>query len=77
VIDQDFDLVEVVATSDCGTVSNPLEAIETPGEYETTVRCESVGRCSIYLTVSDDGFTDCDGTTVLSGRARVYVDCVP
>jgi Cys-rich repeat protein len=77
VLDQDGDPVEVRAESNCGPVTQPLLVPNSAGESETTVRCESVGPCFILLSVSDDGFTDCDGTTILSGRIHTPIQCQP
>ena len=69
--------MEVLAESTCGLVSVPLQSTDSVGESETTVRCDFVGSCHILISVSDDGFTDCDGTTILSGRVGTSVQCEP
>jgi Cys-rich repeat protein len=76
-LDQDGDPMEVLAESTCGLVSVPLQSTDSVGESETTVRCDFVGSCHILISVSDDGFTDCDGTTILSGQVYTPVQCEP
>ncbi len=65
VLDFDGDPVEVLVTSSCGEVANPLQTADPEtGESDTTARCDVVGMCSIAVSVSDDGFDPegCDGT---------------
>jgi len=76
-IDQDDDPMEVLVESNCGVVALPLQSTDSVGEAETTVRCDVVGGCYVLISVSDDGFTDCDGTTILSGQVYTQVTCEP
>lgn len=74
-LDKDGDPMEVLAESTCGLVSVPLQSTDSAGKSETTVRCDFVGSCHILISVSDDDFTDCDGTTTLSGQVYTPVRC--
>jgi len=79
VLDLDGDSVEVLVTSDCGEVADPLQTADSEtGESSTTVRCDDAQFCSITISVSDDGFDaeGCDGTNQAATRTT-GVNCQP
>ena len=77
VFDPDGDDVEVLVTSDCGEVADPLQTADSAtGESSTTVRCDRAGPCDVTISVSDDGFDPegCDGTNT-EATSTTAVDC--
>ena len=77
VVDLDGDAVEVLVTSDCGEVADPLQTADAEtGESSTTARCDQAGSCSVTVSISDDGFNPdgCDGTNA-AATTTVTVDC--
>lgn len=73
----DADPVEVLVTSTCGEVADPLQtANPVTLESGTTVRCDQVGTCSIRVSVSDDGFDPkgCSGNN-LAATTTARIDC--
>jgi hypothetical protein len=60
--DLDGDPVQVLVSSTCGLVADPLQIADpTTGESDTTVRCDVVKQCVITIRASDDGFEVCRG----------------
>ena len=79
VLDLDGDPVDVLVTSDCGEVADPLQTADAEtGEGSTTVRCDQEGTCAVTVSISDDGFDPegCDGTNV-EATSTTAVDCQP
>jgi hypothetical protein len=79
VLDLEGDDVEVLVTSDCGEVTDPLQTADPQtGESSTTVRCDEVRMCSVTVTASDDGFAPegCDGTDD-GATATIATNCQP
>ncbi len=79
VLDLDGDAVDVLVTSDCGEVADPLQTADAEtGESSTTVRCDQVAACAVTVSISDDGFDPegCDGTNV-EATSTAAVDCQP
>lgn len=77
VLDFDGDDVEVLVTSNCGEVADPLQTANAQtGESSTTVRCDEAGLCSVTVRASDDGFhpEGCSGTTG-DTTSTISVDC--
>jgi hypothetical protein len=61
-LDLDGDPIQVLVSSTCGLVADPLQlADRITGESETTVRCDQVKQCVITIRASDDGFDVCRG----------------
>jgi hypothetical protein len=60
--DLDGDPVQVLVSSTCGEVADPLQMADSiTGESDTTVRCDVVQQCVITIRASDDGFDVCRG----------------
>jgi hypothetical protein len=60
--DLDGDPVQVLVSSTCGEVADPLQFADSiTGESDTTVRCDVVKQCVITMRASDDGFDVCRG----------------
>jgi hypothetical protein len=79
VYDPDGDDVEVLVTSSCGEVADPLQTADSQtGESSTTVRCDEIQSCPVTVSVSDDGFAPegCDGTTE-GATSLTELNCQP
>jgi hypothetical protein len=61
-LDLDGDSIQVLVSSTCGAVANPLQLADSiTGKSATTVRCDVVKQCVITVRASDDGFQVCRG----------------
>jgi hypothetical protein len=79
VFDVEGDDVEVLVTSNCGEVTDPLQTADPEtDESSTTVRCERVQTCGVTISVSDDGFAPdgCHGTND-QATSTIGVNCQP